>query len=320
MVSLKMLLHKGMSGGVREEVTFVARKRKESRGAVVVTGASTGIGEVCALYLDKLGFKVFAGVRKKIDSDNLKNKASGRLDTIFIDITDAESIASAKESVAANVEGAGLAGLVNNAGIEVGGLLEFLPISEIRRQLEVNVIGTIAVTQAFLPLVRKGHGRIVNIGSITGRMPLPYLGPYSASKAAMEAITDSLRMELRPWRIPVSIIEPSTIKTPMWDKAREAAHETVKDFPQAAHDLYGPAIKAMIGLLEDPDKIARVATPASAVARAVVHAITARRPKARYPVGWDSKIGVLFTKFVPAKTRDWMIMLIWRRLGLKGEV
>lgn len=299
---------------------MVAMRQGKIQGAVVVTGASTGIGEVCALYLDELGFKVFAGVRKKVDGDNVKQKASDRLTPVFIDVTDAESIESARDAVAGNVGESGLAGLVNNAGIEVGGLLEFLPIPEIRRQLEVNVLGHIAVTQAFLPLLRKGQGRIVNMGSITGRMPLPYLGPYSASKAAMEAITDSLRMELRPWRISVSVIEPSTVKTPMWDKAREAAHETVRDFPQEAHDLYGPAIKAMIGLLENPDKIAKVATPASAVAKAVAHALMARRPKARYPVGWDSKLGVLFTKFVPARTRDWIIMLIWRRLGLKGEV
>jgi NAD(P)-dependent dehydrogenase (short-subunit alcohol dehydrogenase family) len=304
----------------REEVVFVAKKQIEIRGAVVVTGASSGIGEVCALYLDKLGFKVFAGVRKKVDGDNLKQKASDRLMSIFIDVTDSASIQSAKNTVAESIGEAGLAGLVNNAGVEVGGLLEFLPIAEIRRQLEVNVIGHIAVTQAFLPLLRKGGGRIVNMGSITGRMPLPYLGPYSASKFAMEAITDSLRMELRPWRIPVSIIEPSAIKTPMWDKARDAAHETIKHFPQEAHDLYGPAIKAMLGLLENPDKIAKMATPVSVVVKAVGHALTAKRPRYRYPVGWDAKLGILATKFVPARIRDWVIMLIWRRLGLKGEV
>ena len=246
-------------------------RQGKNQGSVVVTGASTGIGQVCALYLDELGFRVFAGVRRKVDGDTVKQKASERLTPVFIDVTDAESIASARDVVAQNVGETGLAGLVNNAGIEVGGLLEFLPVPEIRRQLEVNVLGHIAVTQAFLPLLRKGQGRIVNMGSITGKMPLPYLGPYSASKAAMEAITDSLRMELRPWKIPVSVIEPSAIKTPMWDKAREAAHETARAFPQEAHDLYGPAIQAMIGLLENPDKIAKVATPASAVAKTRSH-------------------------------------------------
>lgn len=298
----------------------MARKQTAVKGAVVVTGASTGIGEVCALYLDKVGFKVFAGVRKEADAEALKQKASDRLTPIFIDVTDAASIESAANTVATSVKGAGLVGLVNNAGIQVGGVLEFIPIAEIRKQLDVNVIGHIAVTQAFLPLLRKDHGRIINMGSITGRMSQPYLAPYSASKFAMEAISDSLRMELRPWRIPVSIIEPSVVKTPMWDKARHAAHETVKGFPQEAHDLYGPAITAVLRVLDAPENIARVATPPNIVAKAVAHALTTKRPKSRYVVGWDGKLGALVSKFVPDRIRDWIIMLIWRRLGLKGEV
>ncbi len=292
-------------------------KRKFVKKAVVITGASTGIGEVCALYLDKMGFDVFAGVRKEADGDALVQKASDRLCPILIDVTEVDSIVSALGTVTDKLGETGLAGLVNNAGIVVGGLIEFLPISEIKRQLEVNVIGHIAVTQAFLPLLRKGHGRIVNMGSITGRLPQPYLGAYSASKAALEAITDSLRLELRPWRIPVSIIEPSAIKTPMWDKARVAAHETINGFPEVARELYGPAITGVLGVLDDPDKIARVATPTEVVARCVVHALTARRPKIRYVVGWDAKLGALVTKFVPARMRDWITMLIWRRLGLR---
>jgi NAD(P)-dependent dehydrogenase (short-subunit alcohol dehydrogenase family) len=168
------------------------------KGAVVVTGASTGIGKTCALYLDKLGFQVFAGVRKEADGDALKRKASTRLTPIFLDITDAASIASAADTVAAAIGKSGLVGLVNNAGTAVVSPLEFLPITELRHQLEVNAIAQIAVTQAFLPLLRQSKGRIVNIGSIIGKMAMPFLGSNSASKFAMEAFTDVLRMELRP--------------------------------------------------------------------------------------------------------------------------
>ena len=175
--------------------------REEEKKAVLITGASTGIGKACALYLDSIGFKVFAGVRREVDGNALREKASDRLTPVLIDVTDAESIKSALKFVSGEVGNIGLLGLVNNAGIvTASGLLEFLSITEIRDLLEVNLIGHIAVTQAFLSLIRKGHGRIVNMGSIAGIMPQPYLAPYSASKAALEAITDSLRLELKPWR------------------------------------------------------------------------------------------------------------------------
>src|SRR6266568_4897165 len=162
-------------------------------GSVVVTGASTGIGEACALRLDRRGFRVFAGVRREVDGGALKQKASSRLTPILLDVTDASSIKSAAAAVVAALGEEGLSGLVNNAGIAIAGPLEFLPIDELRRQFEVNVIGQIAVTQAFLPLLRKGHGRIVNMGSIAGKSALPFTGPYCASKFALEALTDSLR-------------------------------------------------------------------------------------------------------------------------------
>src|SRR5436190_20383212 len=188
-------------------------------GSVVITGASTGIGKTCALRLDRLGFQVFAGVRRTEDGETLKRQASQRLTPITIDVTDSGSIAAAASMVATAVGDAGLQGLVNNAGIAVACPLEFLPISLLSQQLEVNVTGQIDVTQVFLPLLRAGNGRIVNMGSISGRMAYPLLGPYCASKFALEALTASLRMELRPWHIPVSIIEPGAIATPIWSKA-----------------------------------------------------------------------------------------------------
>ncbi|MEA3470645.1 MAG: SDR family NAD(P)-dependent oxidoreductase [Thermodesulfobacteriota bacterium] len=289
----------------------------ETRGAVVITGASTGIGKVCALYLDRLGFRVFAGVRREEDGNVLRKEASDRMTPVFIDVIDSASIDSALKFISGEVGGAGLAGLVNNAGISIGGLLEFLPIAEIRRQLEVNVIGHIAVTQALLPLLRKGRGRIVNMGSIAGRMPQPYLGPYSASKAALEAVTDSLRMELRPLKIPVSIIEPGVVYTPMWEKARIGAHITVENFPQEAFDLYGSDISAVTEVLENKERIQKVAVSVDVVAKAVAHALTAKKPKTRYIVGWDAKLGAFLARFLPDRLLDWLTMIFWRELGLK---
>jgi len=168
-----------------------------NRGTIVITGTSTGIGRAATPWLAKAGFQVFAGVRKVSDAPE-----GPGITPLIIDVTDAESIAVAAQTVAAAVGDKGLRGLVNNAGITVPGPLEFLPLDDIRRQLEVNVIGPIALIQAFLPLLRKGRGRIVNIGSIGGKMASPFLGAYHISKYGMEALSDSLRMELRPWGNP----------------------------------------------------------------------------------------------------------------------
>ena len=286
----------------------------DSLGAVVVTGASTGIGEACAFRLDRLGFRVFAGVRREADGSALKRKASERLVPVLIDVTDAASIATAARTVGAAVGGAGLSGLVNNAGIVVVGPLEFLPVSELRRQLEVNVIGQIAVIQAFFPLLRKGHGRIVNMGSLSGKWATPFLGPYSASKFAMEALTDSLRMELRPWGIWVSIIEPGNVATPIWEKTKVVGAAIEAKLPQQAHALYRPDFAAVH---KAADKLTGAGIPADVVARAVTHALTSKRPKSRYVVGRDARIRVTLARLLPDRMRD---ALTVRLVGLSRRV
>ena len=190
-----------------------------TKGAVVITGASTGIGRVCAFHMDKLGFRVFAGIRNESDGRSLIEGSAGRITPLLIEVTDSVSALAAADRVAGAVGSAGLSGLVNNAGIVVAGPLEFLPLSELRKQFEVNVLGQIAVTQAFLPLLRQARGRIVNMSSIAGRVAFPYIGPYSASKYALEAISDALRIELLPWGISVSVIEPGDVATPIWKKS-----------------------------------------------------------------------------------------------------
>lgn len=274
--------------------------------SIVITGASTGIGKACALDLDKRGFRVFAGVRKEADGAALKQEASARLVPIFLDVTDAESIAAAVATVTAAVGTAGLAGLVNNAGIAVAGPLEFLPIAELRKQLEVNVVGQMAVTQAFLPLLRQGHGRIVNIGSVGGKIATPLLGPYAASKFAMEAITDTLRIELAPWGIAVAIVEPTSIATPIWEKSLAAGDAIASTLPEQAHDWYGRAIAVT---RSRASQLGKAGVPASQVAKVVAHALTAQHPKTRYAVGRGARAAVLLARVLPDRLRDRLLRL-----------
>lgn len=187
--------------------------------AVVVTGASTGIGEATALRFDRRGWQVFAGVRSQTDAERLTAQAGSRLRTVMLDVTDEQMVGAAADTIRSAVGRGGLAGVVNNAGVALGGPVEYLPLEEWRRQLEVNVLGQIAVTKAMMPMIRQGRGRIVFIGSISGRVAAPMMGPYSASKFALEAIAETLRHELRPWGIRVVLIEPGAVKTAIWDKA-----------------------------------------------------------------------------------------------------
>jgi NAD(P)-dependent dehydrogenase (short-subunit alcohol dehydrogenase family) len=278
---------------------------------VVITGASTGIGAACALHLDRMGFRVFAGVRKGTDGDALKQESTGRLTPVSIDVTDAAAIASAAATVSAIVGEAGLSGLVNNAGIVVAGPLEFVPIDAAQRQLEVNVTGQLAVTQAFLPLLRIARGRIVNIGSVNGRVATPFVGLYSASKFAMESLTDVMRMELKPWGIEVSIIEAGSVATPIWPKSFAAFEEMIRGMPRRVRELYGGAVPAFrIAAARE----AKIAIPPEIVAQVVEHALFSKKPKTRYVVGRNARLHVVLGRLLPDRLRD---KLILRHLGLK---
>jgi NAD(P)-dependent dehydrogenase (short-subunit alcohol dehydrogenase family) len=269
--------------------------------SVVITGASTGIGAACALHLDRLGWRVFAGVRKQGDAEALRAQGSARLTPISLDVTDTVSISTAAGAVAGAVGAAGLAGLVNNAGIVVPGPIEFLPLPDLRRQLEINVVGQVAATQAFLALIRAGRGRIVNMGSISGRMATPFTGAYSASKFALEALTDALRLELAPWGISVSIIEPSAVATPIWEKSAKTAEAMLGSAPPETLVLYAEAIEAV---KETAAHAAKGAIDPVEVARAVEHALTASRPRTRYVVGREAKIRAAIALLVPDRVRD----------------
>jgi NAD(P)-dependent dehydrogenase (short-subunit alcohol dehydrogenase family) len=272
-------------------------------GTVLVTGASSGIGEATALHLRELGFDAVAAVRKDEDAERL---AVSGLRTVRIDVTDADSIAAAR----AELGDGPLAGLVNNAGIAVAAPLEFLPLDQFRHQLEVNLIGQLAVTQQFLPALRAGHGRIVNVSSIGGRVALPLVGAYNASKFALEAVSDSLRRELLSHGVDVVVIEPGGVKTPIWRKGNELASELTADMPPEAGRLYG----SLIGALRK--QTAKIATETGIepreVAEAIGHAMTAKRPRARYLVGRDAKMRASAATILPARVMD---RLVGRMLG-----
>ena len=276
----------------------------------MITGASTGIGAACALHLDRLGWKVFAGVRRQADAEALKAQGSPRLTPIALEVTDTLSISTAASAVSGAVGPAGLTGLVNNAGIVVPGPIEFLPLADLRRQLEINVIGQVAVTQAFLPLIRASVGRIVNMGSISGLMATPFTGAYSASKFALEAMTDALRLEVAPWGISVSIVEPGAVATPIWEKSAQTAETMLGSVPPEALVLYADAIEAVKRTAAEAAK--RAVDPVD-VARIVEHALTAAKPRTRYVVGREAKIRAAMALIIPDRIRD---NLVAKAMGL----
>jgi NAD(P)-dependent dehydrogenase (short-subunit alcohol dehydrogenase family) len=276
-------------------------------GAVVITGASTGIGRASALRLARSGFDVYAGVRKEADAERLR---SDGVTPLMVDITDETSIAAARERVAVDVGERGLAGLVNNAGAAFPGPIEYIPLDDLRRQFEVNTIGQVAVTQAFLPLVRRATGRVVFIGSVGGRVALPFIGPYAGSKSAVSSLADSLRQELARWGIWVAVVEPGNVATPIWDKGDRGTREAIEKLPPEGRERYAGALESGTDTAvkmgrkgADPDKVARV----------VEHALTARRPRARYLVGADAYAQVALSRLLPERLFG---RLVARQMGL----
>jgi NAD(P)-dependent dehydrogenase (short-subunit alcohol dehydrogenase family) len=265
-------------------------------GAVVVTGASTGIGRATALLLDGRGYRVFAGVRKEADAEELRKRGSDRLTPVTLDVTKADQIDAVREQVAEAVGKGGLAGVVNNAGVGGGGPIEFMPLDELRGTLEVNLIGQVAVTQAFIPLIRRAKGTIVFIASIGGRVASPFMSPYNTSKFAVEALGESLRHELRPWGIDVVVVEPGSIDTEIWAKGNEQVRERVDELPEDARRLYG---RQLTRFGEALNETASRGIPPEKVAEVVHKAIASDNPRHRYLVGTDAKIAARLKGTLP---------------------
>ncbi len=279
-------------------------------GTYLVTGASTGIGRATVLRLDRAGNRVIASVRREEDATALKEAASERLDHVIIDVTEQSTVEAGAEKVRGLTDR--LDGLVNNAGTAIAGPLELLPIDHFRAQIEINLIGQVAVTQAFLPLLRVSRGRIVFVSSIGGRIALPFNGPYSASKFGLEAIGDSLRREVQPFGMEVVLVEPGAVATPIWDKGTERADKLLEGVTPEAFQLYEKRLTAFRKLAGeagargvDPDEVAQV----------IETALTRERPRTRYVVGRDAKMRARVARIVPDRTFD---SLIARQLG-KGD-
>jgi NAD(P)-dependent dehydrogenase (short-subunit alcohol dehydrogenase family) len=265
---------------------------------VLITGASTGIGRATALHLAGAGWTVFAGVRKLADGEALAAAGGVQVEPVVLDVTDPAQIATAVERV--NEHGGRLDALVNNAGIGYGGPLELLPIGDLRDQLEVNVLGPVAVTQALLPALRRARtlkgtgGRIVLVSSIGGRVAMAYTAPYAASKHAIEAIGDALRVELHSSHVQVALIEPGSVATPIWDKGR--AQGDGLSVPPELADQYGHVPAAMNKVLSDTE---RRGVPPEQVAKTIAGALTARRMKARYVIGRDARAMLIAKRLLP---------------------
>ena len=282
---------------------------------VLVSGASTGIGRATVRRLAARGHRVFAGVRKEADADSIRADAEelsggGSLEPVQLDVTLPNEIDALAERFA--TEGIQLDGLVNNAGIVIACPLEVLPIADLRRQFEVNFFSHAQVIQAFLPGLRAARGRIINMSSIAGRISNPFMGAYCASKHALEAYSDALRMELAPWGIRVVLIEPGPIKTPIWEKSEAAAREILESVEPEEWEIYHEGIQRMGEVAE---LSIRVAPQASKVARCVSHALESALARRRYPVGRLIRLQLYAGLLAPHALRDWAtgLVLHWRR-------
>jgi NAD(P)-dependent dehydrogenase (short-subunit alcohol dehydrogenase family) len=271
--------------------------------SVLVTGASSGIGKECALLLASRGFQVFAGVRRAEDAAALASEGRGAVVPVMIDVTVPSSIQAAVQVVRAALDPGATFALVNNAGITVAGPLEVLPIDSFRQQIEVNVIGQLAVTQAFLPLIRERTGRIVIMGSVLGRVAPPLVGSYGAAKYALEAITDALSVELHKWRIPVVLMEPGNIATPIWEKGKNGVFQKLDALEPEQRELYRDT-RADVERLATA--FSRGGIPTARVAETVAKALSVRRPRARYRIGLDSKFLSTFAPICPDRLRYWI--------------
>jgi len=276
------------------------------KGAVLVTGASTGIGRATALELDRKGFQVFAGVRKKKDADSLRAEGSKNLTPVTIDVAKDASIARAKSQIQRKVGRKGLHGLVNNAGIGHGGPVEYMAMEDFRRVIDVNLNGQVATTQAFLPLLRKGErpGRIVFIASIGGRVAYPFMSPYHAAKFGLEGFADSLRRELRPWKLKVVVIEPGSIATEIWRKGGEAADEVRERMPKQAVKQYGEALDGFGAATADT---AERGIPPEKVAVVIRRALSRPFPDTRYRVGIDARMSFVASRLLGDRLFDRLV-------------
>ena len=281
----------------------------EARHAVVITGAGSGIGQATAVALSNAGWRVFAATHRAAAPDTWQGGRPELISPLELDVTNPAAVRQAAETVRTTLTAEGLTGLaalVNSAGTALAGPLEFLAPEAIEHQLQVNVVGQLAVTQAFLPLIRQGRGRIVNVGSLSGRQALPFMGPYAASKFALRALNDALRVELLPWDIPVVLIEAGTVATGIWAKGAAEADRQMAGFPPAAERLYG---RTLAGFKERAVRIGEAGLPVEQVVEAITLALTLRHPAPRYVVAPGARVWMTrLLGVLPVRLRDRLVV------------
>ncbi|MGC9360186.1 MAG: SDR family oxidoreductase [Anaerolineae bacterium] len=276
---------------------------RHGRGGVVVTGASQGIGRATAHVLADAGFSVYGSVRRRADASELERETDRAVTPLLCDVTDSVSVADAAAMVREREGERGLVGLVNNAGIARAGPLEVLPIEAWQEQFDVNVLGAVRMSRAFLPLLRRGHGRIVNVSSASALVPIPFLGPYVASKTALDRLSEVLRLELRSWGIAVVSVQPGLVDTGVVGRSLEVSEDLLAQANADVRALYEPVVARMRHVGQgrasggmSPDRVARI----------ILRALTAQRPRRTYRVGCEPKLLAVLARWLPDGLREWL--------------
>jgi NAD(P)-dependent dehydrogenase (short-subunit alcohol dehydrogenase family) len=262
----------------------------------LISGVSRGIGRATALRLAAAGWTVYGTVRQEADGEALVAEAAGEIVPLQLDVASDDQIAALADDLPERLDA-----IVNNAGIVVSGPLETLSADDLREQFEVNVVGAVALTNLVLPRLRESRGRIVFVSSLSGIVSTPMTGAYNASKFALEAIADAWRLELRPWGIAVSLVEPAMTDTDLWRKAPETLEAEAAEMTPEHRSLYGEHLD---GMRKTVPRIQKMAKPVDTVAAAIERALTDDRPRARYPVGVDVRVQAALSGVTPARVKD----------------
>jgi len=288
-------------------------KTEQENRSVLITGTSTGLGRATARLLDKTGFRVFAGVRRMQDGDVLRKSASGKLTPVLLDVNDEAAITRVKDEITEAVGGNGLWGLVNNAGISFRAPLEFVPLSEFRKLFDSNLFGLLAITQAFLPLLRQAQGRIINISSLTSMMYSPFHGTYSCAKMAVNGLTNTLRLEVKPFGVQVALMIYGGIQTELWDRIDRQTTEIAEHYPPEFMELYAARQKKA---LEYFSSRGRKGLLPETAAQPIIHALTVKHPRRTYFAGSDAKFYNLLDKVLYGRLRDRVVL---KTIGLESR-
>jgi len=274
---------------------------------ILITGTSTGIGRATALHLDQLGYQVIGTVRKESDAQDIQESASSKLRVLLLDVASPSDLFQFQESLEQELGNGGLWALINNAAIGFSSPLEFVALDQFRQLFEVNLFGLLAVTQICLPYIRQEQGRVINISSTASIVIAPFHGPYSAAKIGLNALSNALRLELRPFGIQVSVMVCGSVQTPIWDKGGALARHLWEEQPPEATQLYGAQYAQLGSFFE---QMGHKGLPPKKVAETIDHALSSKQPKQTYYIGRDAQQFRLLNKLVPERLRDWLILRI----------